>query len=388
MHQRCPACGLEFEPDASFCIRCGVLLDRKTSVEYTAEPLYRKRKETDVRKLVVAAVLVLLITSSSVMFLTYSGSVSFDIEENETEVRITNSSSGSMHGFIWNVRDEMNFMISYTSEGEGGLILTKGEGSLEPGIYRITLTAYNFAGTEKTEVKKHTIHGERVQEAKWNYNGEPYTLEYTIKASSMTQYLSGGSKGNIERWPGNSVDAALVSRYTDAKDILPIEDITEKLKGLMYAKGITEDAERTNFIMAFVQSLISYESDMDTKGSPEFWKYPLETLFSRAGDCEDVAMLTMTLLKGVFKLYGIDKSVALVLYWGDDVIGGHAMAAIELSTEPAPPNELEFWRTVTDTSLYEVDGKTYYVCETTGEFWKVGWISTKYSMAPDHLIVI
>jgi len=388
MHPRCPACGSETELNASFCAHCGVFLDGRVPVEHTAKPPYSKRKETDIKRLVVAAVAVLVITSASVMFLMYSGNVSFEIEEDETEIRITNSSNGSMHGFRWIVVDEMDFRNIFTSEADGGVIIKKDGDLSRPGIYRIVLSASNFAGLEKTEVKRHTIHGERVQDAKWNYNGEWYSLKYSINAWSMTQYLSGGRKGNIERWPGNSADAALVSRYTDAKNIEPIDDIAKKLKEMMDAKSIIGDAEMTNFIMAFVQYTIEYRSDMDTKGSPEFWKYPMETLFSKAGDCEDVAMLTMTLLKSVFKLYGIDKSVALALYWGDDVTGGHAMAAVALDAKPVSPYVWDTSKMMENTDLYEIDGVTYYVCETTSELWKVGWMSPNYSMAPDHLIVI
>ena len=387
MHTRCPACGSETESNASFCAHCGVFLNG-TPIEHTAEPFFPKRKEADIKKLVVAAVAILIITSASVMFLTYSGSVSFNIEEDDTEIRITNSSNGSMRGFRWIVMDEMDFRNIFVSEAEGGLIITKDDSFLRPGIYRIVLSAINFAGVEKTEVKRHTIHGERVQEANWKYNGEWYSLEYSMTAWSMTQFLSGGSKGNIERWPGDSADSALVSRYIDAKDMTPIDDITKKLKEKMDVKNITEEAEITNFVMAFVQYTIDYQSDIVTKGSPEFWKYPMETLFSKAGDCEDVAMLTMTLLKGVFKLNSIEKSVALALYWGDDVTGGHAMAAVALGTKPISPTVLDVGKMMENTKLYEVDDVTYYVCETTSERWKVGWLSPNYSMAPDHLIVI
>jgi len=236
------------------------------------------------------------------------------------------------------------------------------------------------------------INGEKVRSVLWFYGMNPYSLEYSIKTSEMFQYLKGGQKGSIERWPGDSADSDLVSRYVNTSQTDALNKLIADLAGIAESSGITDDISLTNFIMAFVQYSIRYESDYKTAGSSEYWKYPTETLYSGVGDCEDVALLTMALLKGVFRSFEKENSVALALYWGrgtgEDRIDGHAMAAIELSTAPtAEPasNEIK----MEDADLYKVDGITYYVCETVSKGWRTGWIGLNYSdVAPDHLIVI
>jgi Predicted periplasmic protein len=344
-----------------------------------------KRKEIKTKKLVVAALAVLILASASMILIANSGSVDFDIERNESEIRITNTSKGPLEGFTWTVRDEMNFMRSSTAVSDSGIILDPDGELFGPGVYRVTLTAQGFLG-EKNQSKLIVINGDRVNSVVWVHNAKPYYLEYSITTSSMIQYLKGGAKGGIERWPGNSANSDLVGMYAGTTDgaltklITDLRDIADKAK-------LTNETELTNFIMAFVQYGITYEEDSETAGSPEYWRYPMETLYSGVGDCEDVAMLTMALLKGVFKLNGMDKNVALALFWGNSDVGGHAMAAIELGSAPtAMPVSTEIM--VENTNLYNVDGKTYYVCETTNTGWKAGWISVKYNMAPDHLIVI
>ena len=389
MHLRCPACGSENEADASFCTHCGVFLNGPIPVEHTVGTLYPERRGQNAKKLIAASVAVLVLISGAMLFVTYSGDADFDIEDNGNEVKVTNTSSGSMHGYRWIILDEMNYMNNLIiSEGDEVVIPLTGEGSFQPGIYRIMLVAYNIMGVEKTEVKRHVINGERVQETEWKYNNKDYTLSYSMTASSMLPYLEGGKKGDIERWPGNAVNEELVRRYTDVTSVTALENLAKGLREKLDADNIIKETDRINFIMAFVQYTIGYMEDQSTKGSPEFWRYPAETLFAKVGDCEDVAMLTMTLIREVFKLYSMDVDVALVLYWGvKGVVDGHAIAAVALDKMTFL---LSGSKATKGGSIYcEDDGKTYYVCETTSREWEIGRLGLKYqNLKPDHLITI
>jgi hypothetical protein len=49
-------------------------------------------------------------------------------------------------------------------------------------------------------------------------------------------------------------------------------------------------------VLSFVQSFIAYRSDIETTGFMDYPRYPLETLWDRVGDCEDVAILAGAIL--------------------------------------------------------------------------------------------
>lgn len=73
----------------------------------------------------------------------------------------------------------------------------------------------------------------------------------------------------------------------------------------------------------------------------EYWKYPLETLYDRAGDCEDTSILLAVL----YKATGYAVFVLLP---------GHAVKAVVL-----PSDTVGYY--------YSVNFKNYYFCETTAE---------------------
>lgn len=65
-----------------------------------------------------------------------------------------------------------------------------------------------------------------------------------------------------------------------------------------YLTGLTadyNDYQRINTALFFVQSAIEYKTDIIQYGQTERWAYPLETLYSHAGDCEDVSVLFVSI---------------------------------------------------------------------------------------------
>ena len=81
---------------------------------------------------------------------------------------------------------------------------------------------------------------------------------------------------------------------------------------------------------------------------------PEETLFDRRGDCEDTSILYCAIMKAM----GYD--VAMILFTGEQYVNnGHAGAGVALSY-------------VSGGTYYEVNGKHYYFCETTGAGYEVG----------------
>lgn len=104
-------------------------------------------------------------------------------------------------------------------------------------------------------------------------------------------------------------------------------------------------AEISN-VLAFVQSL-PYTTDQETKGVPDYWRYPVETLRDETGDCEDSSILAAAVLRR------LGHRVALGLLPGHVALGVEAPAWVP-------------------GTFAEVDSHRMYYCETTGEGWSVG----------------
>lgn len=105
-------------------------------------------------------------------------------------------------------------------------------------------------------------------------------------------------------------------------------------------------------VAALVQSF-TYISDQASTGLDEYPRYPLETLFSRGGDCEDTAILTATLIRELG--YG----TALIMFTD------HCAVGIEGSD------------TFSGT-YYTLDGVRYFYLETTSKGWEIGHITDDY----------
>jgi len=98
-------------------------------------------------------------------------------------------------------------------------------------------------------------------------------------------------------------------------------------------------------VVAFVQS-ISYSSDRDTKGTDEYFRYPVETLYDQTGDCEGTAILAAALLHEM----------------------GYDVALISL------PEHMAVGLACDNCNgyYYPYDGKKYYFLETTGAGFRAG----------------
>jgi len=76
-----------------------------------------------------------------------------------------------------------------------------------------------------------------------------------------------------------SITDPRMSGYTDAL-VSQMGSITKNMS----------DLQRLECILKFVQT-IEYQSDEECMGYDEYWKFPLETLYDRGGDCEDTSIL-------------------------------------------------------------------------------------------------
>lgn len=190
-----------------------------------------------------------------------------------------------------------------------------------------------------------------------DYSSEPATVEHTASDGSDTEaassevvidgllpvsldWVGGTFTATLDwqtystfRWRQNPMpDISAMLQSTDAA----LDAVTAYLAA--YCAGMTDD-EKARTILDFVQDAISYETDEQSRGSDEWYKYPYETLFDGTGDCEDTSVLFVTIARAL----GLDAVLVSM--------DGHMAAAVTMTE-------------CTGTS-YELDGKTYWYCETS-----------------------
>ena len=150
------------------------------------------------------------------------------------------------------------------------------------------------------------------------------------------------------------------TRFRDY-DLFVTDSFDDKLIGQL-TKYFSESLSSLNFqsidvlkfVAAFVQSL-DYTNDLATKGIDEYPKFPFETLYDAAGDCEDTSILLAALQ--------LDLKFEVILLEFDQ----HLAVAVAL-----PQNSV-------DGYYVESEGKKYFYIETTGNNWDIGQL-------PDHYI--
>lgn len=146
------------------------------------------------------------------------------------------------------------------------------------------------------------------------------------------------------------------NNYTgDPNDREVIGVLSKALKELAAQNGITGKKDLAQFVISFVQS-ITYTADVSNPydlgtGKPfrsDEPYYPSEVYFSKAGDCEDTAMLAAVLLREM------GYNTALI------AIPGHMKLGVE------------FDKSVIEGYYYDIFGKAYFNVETTDAGWKIG----------------
>gem|GEM_PF-1938606 len=292
-------------------------------------------------------------------------------------ITVRNTSSGALSGASWDVRDYSgNVIISGQSGDE---VYWNSDGN---NVFKVTLHLKTPLGIDRSITKDAVMAGLREYYINWAFppgsgSTEFYYVKISIDTSDFLRYKNDG----INRMPGYSVNKDLVTKFvkTTSTSNDAFEDITSQLITQFRAYGIVGQNDTVNRIMSFVQEIM-YKSDIDTAGRADYWAYPIETLFTGTGDCEDVSMLTMSLVKEYYEqTSGSDVSTALTIFWGI----GHAMAAIDISDSPVLPDHGM-------TGWYPNGGTVfYYACETTGIGWRAGEIPGPLERVwPDLLIVV
>jgi len=114
-----------------------------------------------------------------------------------------------------------------------------------------------------------------------------------------------------------------------------------------------------DFVLGFVQIYWTYEYDNhqylfdEGNKTSDYWAFPMETIYSGIGDCEDTSILAATLFYECGYKAGIYD------------LPGHAMAAVHVDGYVAPSTkESQGIMCFTHTK----SGVSYYGCESTCEY--------------------
>ena len=308
----------------------------------------------------------------------------FDFELTESDgvrqlvVTLDESVASQYGSFTWYVNDESKWpwgyqqiektepVLYWTLEddtvGDFSVGVVCRESSGFPSFFPVGGTEYSV------EV---SIDGTYVQQYSWTYLGESYQLSVDYTYSDFIE-VSGSNGASLAKRMGYGNGT-----YSVVTDFVTVDEtVTEMEQGLselyLGTYGAMDDAGYAEFILAFVQTCFGYTYDSVLYGQQEYYAFPLETIHNGGGDCEDTSILCAAL----YEAAGYDAGVF--------IIPGHAIAAIAL--DGFTPAETSV--TTVSAFSFDMDGKTYYGCETTLDYntYGIGWISSDYAITADGTV--
>lgn len=212
------------------------------------------------------------------------------------------------------------------------------------------------------------ISPETIDEAfSWKYGNKDWSLTSKIPVKTYEQYRN----STLNRAPQKDIRSyETMAAYVTSNERVII-DLALDLKDFADSKNY-DKVTTANFILKFIQENIKYELDEDTKGCLEYWRFPVETLVDKVGDCEDTSVLYASIMKAL----GYDTVLFFYTWTNNDGQRiGHIAVGINLDGDHG--------------SYILENGKKYYYCETTTIGYSVGKLPpdpTEIRGKPDKII--
>lgn len=198
----------------------------------------------------------------------------------------------------------------------------------------------------------------------WRYDGHTFSFETEFPYGLYYRYHY--QNGDYVVKSGSYYRNSSVADYVETffcRSNQVTDDISDKLKA-EYQRVYGSDASLTGqdyaeFILAFVQVNWYYalDSSQYIYGKADYidyWAFPMETIYSGCGDCEDTAIICAVLFEEAGYSAGVYD------------IPGHAMAAVHVA-DYTQPDFQSGWERMAYT-VTGGDGKVFYGCETTTEY--------------------
>lgn len=187
----------------------------------------------------------------------------------------------------------------------------------------------------------------------WRFNREYWRISLEIPVDTYNYYVDFDANRNPQNDP-ISPNTKMVSFVTSNEEV--IENIADELSSI--AQGQRYDEYTTaNFILQFVQENINYELDNETKGCTEYWRFPVETLVDKKGDCEDSSVLYAAIMDNL----GYEVVILFYTWKENDEPVGHLAIGIKLEGDHG-------------SFIEDNNGEKYYYCETTAKAFNIGEI--------------
>ncbi len=182
--------------------------------------------------------------------------------------------------------------------------------------------------------------GKLVKNFRWDFNGQSYAWNVSIPLELYQEYRS------------RPRDCGYHVYATDDGDDEYIRELSSKLSG---AEAECDWSGKIDFVLSLVQSL-EYAEDEDG-GYDEYPRYPIETMFDGKGDCEDTAILFVSIIS--------EMGYGVVLLKFDE--SQHMAAGVRIDE-----SVISDWPKDYPLTYYTKNGVHYAYCETTGSGWRIG----------------
>jgi len=184
----------------------------------------------------------------------------------------------------------------------------------------------------------------------WDFNGDDFSMEIELDYSVYSYFK------NLDHEIVGSTAEERYSRFPTPDEEYVIQ-IAEALQELAIDNGFTTHLEITEFVYAFVGD-IQYVLDIEGSGVSNYPKYPIEMLWEASGDCEDAAILYVSLIEAIN--YDAMFMRGLVKQSDEEDWGGHAWAVVNV---PGEDNLGSYWYgpgEKSNTKFYFVETTAYY----------------------------
>ncbi len=200
----------------------------------------------------------------------------------------------------------------------------------------------------------------------WDFYGQHFSLSIFINGTSKPEITHEGNVWSIRmsipysdysfyhRYPAGyriGDNYTYLAYFLTPNDTY-MKELASMLDSIARENGWNRLTE-ANFILSFVQN-VPYVSDFKSTGFLDYYKFPIETLLERGGDCEDKSLLLATIM--YILGYDVVLFVMKVIYGG---VYGHVAVGLNVR-DPSGP----FRVYLRDYFVYKET--RYYYMESTG----------------------
>lgn len=248
-------------------------------------------------------------------------------------IDISSDPDWSSHLFVY---DSVASLSGETYIADGTLDTTGWDGVLE----------YSMEPFDNRDYRGH--------EFTWDYDNSEYSLLWSLDYST---YAQSRALSHYIDWSGASTLADVVDQYAAfaVTDQAYVTELATELRNMAIQNGYSSELEIAEFIYAFVGD-IQYQLDSIDYGDQEYPKFPIEMLWEQNGDCEDAALLYISLTESI----GYDAALMIgeVKSSSDEEWGGHAWAVIFI-----PDHSGDGWYGLgskSDVPYYFVEATAHY----------------------------